>query len=353
MDSFRTHSSSKKDLPPGTVVYVGTNPPQPTQIILHVYDENSYTRIESADFQIIEHAIKSKKHLWIDIAGLANVELINSLCELLGVHPLIIEDIVNTRQRPKLESFNDFLFLVFKLIDSSAKHFDDKGEQFSLLSKKNLLLTFRESNNYNFSSIYQRLSTELSMIREEGSNYLTYLVIDGIVDHYFLYIEKTGGILEKMEDLIIANPDHVSLQNIYTVKRRTLLLRQTIAPLRDMMKLLLSDSGLIEPRYILYYRDLGDHISRIMESIDLHNDVAGGMMEIHLSSLNNNMSKSMKILTQFASIFIPLSFIASVYGMNFEFMPELKWHYGYPAVLLFMASVVVYLLFYFKRKKIF
>jgi len=354
MLSYKKLSSAKVGLPPGSVVYIGENPPQPSKITIHTYDSHSYRTDDTFNLSAIQESLTAGKHVWIDVSGLADVTRIGTVCEELAIHPLIVEDIVNTRQRPKLEVFEHYLFMVFKLLNVQAEKLTYTNEQFSMLVRKNLLLTFRESDQYDLTSLYQRLSTQLSMIRQQGSDYLAYLIMDNVVDSYFNFVEATTSKLEKMEDLLIADPEKIGLQEIYTIKRNTLTLRKTIAPLRDIMNLLLEDpSRLIEPNYRLYYRDLHDHTIRLLESIDLHHDMTSNMLDIYLSTLNNNMSRTMKVLTQFASIFIPLTFISSIYGMNFVNMPELKLRYGYPTVLIGMTIMVISMRIYFKRKKIF
>lgn len=350
----RKHSSAKAGMPPGSVVYVGENPPQKSSVIIHVYDDHSYQKYTGFNLGAIQDALATEKHVWVDVSGLSDIEQINELCKRIAIHPLIVEDIVNTKQRPKLEVFDHYLFMVFKLLGPPTTSVAYSSEQFSLLVRKNLLLTFRESDNYDLSSLYKRLNAELPMMRIQGSDYLAYLIMDSVIDNYFNFVETSTTMLETMEDLLINDPESVNLKEIYTIKRHTLTLRKTITPLRDIMHLLLDDpSELIDENYRLYYRDLHDHTIRLLESVDLHHDMTTGMLEIYLSTLNNRMNKTMKILTQFASIFIPLTFIVGIYGMNFTYMPELNYHYGYPAVLTGMALLAGFMLYYFKRKKIF
>ncbi|HAT7848055.1 TPA: magnesium/cobalt transporter CorA, partial [Legionella pneumophila] len=185
-------------------------------------------------------------------------------------------------------------------------------------------------------------------------DYLTYLIMDYIVDDYFNFVETSAQLLETLEDQLINKPETIKLQALYTIKRRTITLRKIIPPLRDIVHLLLTDDGgLINKKYNLYFRDLYDHCIRLVESIDLHREMSASMLDIYLSTINNRMNESMKILTLFASIFIPLSFIAGVYGMNFKFMPELDWRYGYPLILVTMVLLAILMLYFFKRKKLF
>ncbi len=335
-------------------MYVGEYPPKPTRITVHIYDTQSYETITNFQLNKINNALSQGKHVWIDVAGLADSQKITKICSEYKIHPLVIEDLLNTRQRPKLDVIDDYLFVVFKLLETPLEQLTYSTEQFSLIIKENLLITFRESEIYNLSSLYKRLSAEHSLVREHGSDYLTYLLMDYIVDDYFNFVEETGNLLEEIEDQLITKPETIELQSLYTTKRRTLTLRKTIAPLRDIVHLLLTDdSQLINDRYNLYFRDLYDHCIRLVESIDLHREMSASMLDIYLSTINNRMNETMKILTMFASIFIPLTFIVGVYGMNFEYMPELGWRYGYPTVMAGMAGLAVSMLYYFKRKKLF
>lgn len=354
MHHHKKQASSKTGLLPGTAVYVGENPPLPTYVNIHIYNAQNYRVMTELDFAVINKALRSGQYVWIDVYGLADTDKISNLCTEYKIHPLVIEDLLNTRQRPKLDVIDDYLFIVFKLLESPPDHLSYSAEQFSLLIKRNLLITFRESENYNLSSLYKRLSAEHSLVREHGSDYLTYLLMDYIIDDYFNFVEATALLLEEIEDQLIKKPETIELQSLYAIKRRTLTLRKTISPLRDIVHLLLIDNGgFINDRYNLYFRDLHDHCIRLVESIDLHREMTASMLDIYLSTINNRMNETMKILTLFASIFIPLTFIVGVYGMNFKFMPELDWHYGYPMVMGVMILLVISMLYFFKRKKLF
>lgn len=353
MSKHRRLSSTKKGMPPGSPVYVGEAAPKPTHFIVHIYDHEHYTQHHTLQPAQIKEALAANQQVWIDIHGLANSQEINQCCTEFSIHPLIIEDILNTKQRPKLDVLNEGLFIVFKLLYAIEHHLTYQNEQFSLIARQNLLITFRESNDFNFTTLYDRLKTPHSIIREHGVDYLTYLIMDSIVDNYLHLVEDAEATLTEIEELLIHNPEKVSLNTLYTLKRRNMTLRKTIAPLRDIVHLLLSEhSRLINPNYLLYYRDLHDHCIRLVDLINLHHEMTTGMLEIYLSSLNTHMNETIKVLTMFASLFIPLTFIAGLYGMNFHYMPELSWHYGYPAVLIFMAVVSGSMLYYFKRKKL-
>lgn len=353
MVHFRKQSSAKRGMMPGSAVYVGENPPKPTRAFIHIYDESNYQCHEGFDQALVEAALEEKKTVWIDIFGLQNVEQINHCCNVFGVHPLIVEDIMNTHQRPKVDVINEGLFIVFRMMDKPKEQECEESEQFSIIIKENLLITFRESDDEELVSLYKRLAMENSLIRDQVVDYLAYLLMDQVVDNFFDYVEGIEQSLTAIEDRLIENPQTISLQNLYVIKRRIMLLRKIIAPLRDIVHLLISSKGkLINAEYHMYFRDLHDHCLRLLEAIDLQREMTNNMLEIYLSTLNNRMNETMKILTLFASIFIPLTFIVGVYGMNFDYMPELKWRYAYPMVLCGMAFLAVAMLYFFKKKKL-
>lgn len=346
-------SAPKVGLPPGSPVYVGDKPAQPTVFQAHIFDKSFYQYVMQPDLADIAKAVQNNQQVWLDLHGLDNIPLINALADIFAIHPLVIEDILNTKQRPKLDILPEGLFIVFKLLKAHNELSLNEDEQFSLIIKKNLLITFRESDCFKFTLQYDRLRIEHSIVREHDVDYLMYLLIDSIVDNYLHIVDHAEGELDSMEETIIHYPDKISLSHLYAIKRRNMTLRKTIAPLRDIVHLFLTNHAqLINPNYLIYYRDLHDHCLRLVELINLHHEMTTDMQEIYLSTLNTRMNETMKVLTLFASLFIPLTFISGVYGMNFHYMPELEWHYGYPTVLSFMAVLAGGMLFYFRRKKL-
>ena len=346
-------AAHKVGLPPGSAVYVGNAPAKTTVLQAHFFDKSFYQCVLEPSLNDIKKAVNSNQQVWLDLHGLENIQLINALAEIFAIHPLVIEDILNTKQRPKLDILPDGLFIVFKLLKAHRESAINEEEQFSLIIKKNLLITFRETDSFKFTLQYDRLRIEHSIIREHDVDYLMYLLIDSIVDNYLHVVDLAENDLNRMEEMIIHHTDKISLSHLYGIKRRNMTLRKTIAPLRDIVHLFLTNhTQLINPNYLIYYRDLHDHCLRLVELINLHHEMTTDMQEIYLSSLNTRMNETMKVLTLFASLFIPLTFISGVYGMNFHYMPELDWHYGYPAVLSFMATLAGGMLFYFRRKKL-
>ncbi|KTC88097.1 MULTISPECIES: magnesium/cobalt transporter CorA [Legionella] len=348
--------SAKFGMPPGSLLYIGENPPNPTKLSIHIYDSDSYQNTESFEPELIHKALAKNQHVWIDVSGLADTQLITEICTEFDIHSLIIEDIFNTHQRPKLDELEDCLFFVFRLLNSPPTRVTYCTEQFCMVLKKNLLLTFRESNNYDLTPINQHLSSSTEpTTREQGSStYLSYLIIDNLVDSYFSFVESSDETLDSIENLLIKNPSSIHLPELYTLKRRTFTMRKIIAPLRDIIHVLVLENKFsFNPKNLLYYHDLLDHTSRLLESIDLQRETITGILEMYISTVNTRMNETIKVLTIFASLFIPLTFIAGIYGMNFVYMPELKWRYSYPAVLLVMLVIAILMIYYFKRKRLF
>lgn len=351
--THKSKASAKAGMLPGSAVYVGENPPLETKLLIHIYDKENYQKTDFFDPLLLHSALEKGQHIWIDVCGLADTKQITTLCKNFAIHPLIIEDILSTHQRPKLDDLGDTLFVVFKLLDPPKGQPRFKKEQFSMVLQKNLLITFRESENYDLNSLYKRLSTETSLIGEQHCGYLSFLIIDRIIDDYFTLVEQGEDTLTAIEDLLIKDPPSISLNDLYTIKRRTMTLRKVIAPLRDILHRLAAQTNhLVAKEFLIYYEDLFDHSERLLDSLNLQREMITGILEIYLSTLNNRMNETMKVLTVFASLFIPLTFIVGIYGMNFVYMPELKWRYSYPAVLLFMLVLALCMIYYFKRKKL-
>lgn len=331
-----------------------TKPAQDTQINLHRYDKTGKQTIEPYSYKKSAQFLESKQDIWIDICGLKNKEEIKKLCKDFSINPFIIEDILNTKQRPKLESTKEGFFIICKILDDSSSGLSYSSEQFSMIVKKNFLLTIRESDSCNLHSFYKKVGEPNDKLVEHGYHFLAYMLLDRIVDNYFHFVDNCETKLKEIENLLIKKPNAINLSTIYTIKRRLMSLRKVISPLKDLIHLLLTEHGnLIEKNYHLYYHNLYDHTARLIESIDLQREMISSILEIYLSTQNNILNETMKILTIFASLFIPLSFIAGIYGMNFKYMPELNWHYSYPIVLLVMLIVAISMLFYFKHKKLF
>jgi len=292
---------------------------------------------------------------WIDVNGLQDVDLIQRLGNHFGLHPLALEDVLNTGQRPKLEDFDENCFIVMRELRFDA---DAQTEQISMFLGKGWVITFQEAPGDPFEPVRERIRKGKGRIRKMGADYLAYALIDALVDGAFPILEKLGERLEELEKDLVGNPTRKLLQEIYALRRELLYLRRAIWPEREVIHALQrEDSQLVQPETRVYLRDCYDHTIQILDLLETYRDLAAGMLDLYLSSVSNRMNEIMKVLTVMSSIFIPLTFLAGVYGMNFNpaagpwNMPELNWPWGYPGVLVVMLGVVGAMLFYFRRKR--
>ena len=351
MSESLSYASEKSGLPPGSLVHVGAVHEHENKITVIDYNKST---TEKRTIESIEELLPYKNTdtvTWVIIEGLKDVSIIDAIGQHFDIHGLVLEDILNTHQRPKFEEFDDYLYIVIKAISLEKESFDIQYEQISLLLLNNFVFTFKEKPDDIFAPILNRLSNGKSQIRDHGADYLTYVIMDTIVDEYFALQDTFDELIETIEDELLTNPAAQTLTTIQKIKRELIFLRRTVSPLRELLAAIQrSDSTLINERTKRYFGDIYDHAIRIIEAMESYRDLIAGMLEIYLSSVSNKMNETMKVLTVFASIFIPLTFIAGVYGMNFEYMPELKWKWGYPALWAVFIGVSVFLLKFFKKK---
>ncbi len=342
----------KVGLPPGTPVYVGKKRVEKTRIVLINYDEQNYQEKEVKTVEdLISHRTKHKA-AWINLDGVHEFEVLQKISEYLGLHPLVLEDIMNTDQRPKIEDFGNYIYLVLKMLYYNEKNEDVIIEQLSLVLGSDFLVSFQERSGDVFDPIRDRIRNNRGLVRKMGVDYLAYALIDSIVDNYFTILERLGEKIEDLEDELISNPTTETLQKIHRLKRHMVFLRKSVWPLREAIsKLERERSPLIKENTVIYLRDVYDHTIQVIDAIETFRDILSGMLDIYLSSISNRMNEVMKVLTIIATIFIPLTLVAGIYGMNFKFMPELESQWGYPAVLLCMFIIGIIMLVYFKKKK--
>ncbi|MDD5745756.1 MAG: magnesium/cobalt transporter CorA [Candidatus Omnitrophica bacterium] len=290
---------------------------------------------------------------WINVDGGGRTEAIEKLGQYFNVHPLVMEGIAGAGQRPKFEDFEDYLFLVLKMLGYDEAQSEIREEQVSIIIGKNFVMSFQgEQDGDVFDSLRERIRTGKGRLRKLGADYLGYALVDAIVDHYFLILEKFGEHIETIEEQLIVNPGPAIMQKIYHLKRELIFLRKSVWPLREVISgLERCESGIIKKTTRTYLRDVYAHTIQVIDTIETFRDMVSGMLDLYLSSISNKMNEIMKVLTTFASIFIPLTFMAGVYGMNFKYMPELEWRWGYYAVLAAMVFVGGGLFFYFKKRK--
>ena len=289
---------------------------------------------------------------WLDIDGVHQADLLEAVGTHANLHPLVMEDIHNTYQRPKAEDYEDYLYIVLKMISWNEETKEVQAEQVSLILGKSYVISFKEDPGDIFDPVRLRLRESKGRIRKLGADYLAYSLLDQVVDHYFLVLENLGEQIEDLEEKLVTNPDSSTLQTIHHLKRELIFLRKSVWPLREAISSLeRSESPLFQPETLVYMRDVYDHTIQVIDTIETFRDMVSGMLDIYLSSVSNRMNEVMKVLTIIATIFIPLTFIAGVYGMNFVNMPELQWPWGYFMVWGVMIVIVIAMIIYFKRKK--
>ncbi len=337
---------------PGSVVYVGDDKSTPVTVTRIRYSADGYEPPRIVNPAECRPDTASTGVVWYTIDGVHNVEILKTVGANFGLHPLVLEDIGNTTQRPKLEGFDGYYFLAAKMITYDARSSKLKSEHVSIVFGQGFLVLFLQDPGDLFAPIRQRCEAGKGKIRASGSDYLAYALVDAIVDYYFHVLEDIGERIEKLEDEVVVNPTVTTLRTIHDVKRQLISLRRSIWPMREVVNSMIRDeSPLISKDVRIYLRDLYDHTVHVIDSVETMRDIINGTLDVYLSSVSNRLNQVMKVLTVMSSIFIPLTFIVGVYGMNFHYMPELEWRLGYPAVWLFMIALTGVLLILFKRKK--
>jgi magnesium transporter len=315
------------------------------------YSEHAFQEIHTDRVEEVLPLAINPANKWITIQGIHHIEALQQLGAAFGLHPLVVEDIVNTDQRPKIEDYGDYLFIVMKAV---TKHDSAQAlmvEQISVIVGENFVLCFLEGKDDPFAGLRERLRSEKGRLRTMGPDYLVYAHLDTIVDQYFPLLEQLGEDIELLEERLITQANREALKTLHQFKREMILLRRSIWPLREVLSHLeRGESTLIHSSTHIYLRDVYDHTIQLIETTETYRDMLAGMMDIYLTSLSNKLNETMKVLTVIATIFIPLTFIVGIYGMNFKFMPELKWTWGYPLVMGVMFMLAIGMLWSFRRK---
>jgi magnesium transporter len=333
-------------------VYIGKKKVDKIKITIINYDEEQFQEKEVGTIDEVFPFSDKSTATWINLDGIHQVDNIEKIGKHFKIHPLVLEDIVNTGQRPKMEDFSNYLFMVLKMLRYDEEENETKTEQVSLILSSNYVISFQESEGDVFDPIRERIRTDRGRIRKMGVDYLAYSLIDAIVDNYFMVLEKIGEKIEDIEDELVKNPTPEVLHTIHRLKRELIFLRKSVWPLREVISRLERwESPLIDKSIDIYLRDVYDHTIQVIDALETFRDMLSGMLDIYLSSVSNRMNEVMKVLTIIATIFIPLTLVAGIYGMNFKYMPELDWFWGYPMVYTVMLAVSAVMLIYFRRKK--
>jgi magnesium transporter len=342
----------KAGLPSESLVYTGER--KDGKINIHIIDYNDAGFVEKETANVDE-CIPYKNQptvTWINMDGVHQASTLEKLGDCFGLHRLVMEDILNTDQRPKTEDYGEYIYLVAKMI-TNGKGSEITTEQVSIILGSNFVLSFQDGVEGDvFNVIRDRLRSGKGRIRKTGADYLVYALLDSIVDNYFVILEKLGDRIEALEAELIETPTQKTVQKIYQLKRELIFLHNAVWPLREVVSALGKDeSALIRESTAPYIRDVYDHVIQVIDSVDIYREMTSGMLDMYLSSVSNRLNQVMKVLTVIATIFMPLTFIVGLYGMNFKHMPELEAPYGYPAVVALMVVIAGFMLVVFKKKK--
>lgn len=351
---IRKRTGKKAGSAPGTLVHIGEKAAESVRIRVMDYDGERLeeTEIDAAAAAGCRRYGETPTVSWINVDGIHQTEVIEALGNAFALHPLVQEDILNTEQRPKMESYDNALFLVFKMLSYDEILDEVRTEQVSLILGPTWVLSFQEREGDVFDGVRERLRGGKGRIRRQGADYLAYALLDAAVDSYFGILEKIGDDIEELETELINAPVPATLERIHHFKREMILLRKAVWPLREVISGLQRDeSDLVADTTDVYLRDVYDHTIQILDTVETFRDIIAGMLDLYLSSISNRMNEIMKVLTIIATIFIPLTFIVGVYGMNFVYIPELKWHWGYFAVWGVMLAIAGAMFVFFRRRK--
>lgn len=344
----------KAGLPPGSLVHIGEKTRETTKIHCLDYDAS---RVDEKETETIEECFPYKDTptvTWINVDSVHDPEILKKLGAAFGLHPLVLEDILNTDQRPKLEDYGEYLFVVLKMLSYQHDSESTIIEQVSLVLGPHYVISFQEQGKPGdvFDGIRARLKSGAGRIRKMGADFLAYSLLDALVDSYFIILERLGEKIELLEDELLSEPSTSTVGTIQHLRREMIFLRKAVWPLREVVSgLQRGESQLVSQPTGIYLRDVYDHTIHVIDTVETLRDMLSGMMDIYLSSISYKMNEVMKLLTVISTVFIPLTFMVGVYGMNFEYLPELKWHWAYPVLWGIMLGIAISMLIYFWRKK--
>ena len=351
IDLFRIRESRKAGLPPGTPLHVGERKVGAVRLRAMSYDRDTFREKEGITVTEALRELERPETTWIDVVGIHDEGVLSEIGEAQGLHPLTIEDIMNTNQRPKVEEYDGLVFIVMHMLFVPDGEEKIVREQVSLVLMKGKVISFQEQDGDVFEKIRDRIRKGAGKVRSARADYLAYALVDAMVDAYFLVLEYIGDRLEELEDEVLSGENREILGELHDMRRRIIELRRSVWPFREVIhRLVESPPPLITPDTVVYLRDVFDHTIRVVEMTESVRDVLSSILDLHLSIVSNRMNEVMKVLTIIATIFIPLTFVAGVYGMNFKNMPELGWKYGYPAVLILMLIMFGMMVKWFKKK---
>ncbi len=340
----------KTGLPPGTLVFTGRKKVEETHVTLIQFNAEGHIHE-----QYLKEALPSPEEgalvSWYDVRGLHNVDLIQQLGERFHIHPLVLEDVLDTQQRPKFEEYDNGIFLTVQHLTFDREAYEIKTEQVAIYAGENFVISFQEDEDDLFPPIRERIQSGRGKIKKRGADYLAYALVDNVVDNYYVLMDQIEEVLDRLEEDILSSPSRRSKERIHDLKLQSIMLRKMVSPLREAIgRFSRSDSPFIAETTEVFLRDLYDHTVQVMDSIETYRDVMSGLYDLYLSEISFKTNNVIQLLTIISTIFIPLTFLAGVYGMNFEYMPELKWRYGYFIIWGIMILVAGTLIYLFRRK---
>ncbi|MDD5192432.1 MAG: magnesium/cobalt transporter CorA [Candidatus Nanoarchaeia archaeon] len=321
-----------------------------TKVTIIDYDANKFKEREAKSIDECKWFKNTSTVTWIDTE---NTEIIKQLDACFGLHPLILEDIKNTNQRPKLEDFGDYIYMLIKMLSYNQQDGTVEVEQISLILGKNFVISFQSGKKGDaFESVREKIRKSKGKIRKMGADYLVYRIIDAVIDNCFTVLEYLGERIELLEEELVSNPSTETIKRLHDLKREVIVLRRSVWPLREVINSLeRGDSSLIKKSTKIYLRDIYYNAVQVMDNIETTRDILSEMIDIYLSSMSNKLNEIMKVLTIIATIFMPLTFVAGMYGMNFKFFPEIYWKYGYLFFWIIVILIASSMILYFKKKK--
>jgi magnesium transporter len=352
MPRFVKKTSKKAGLPPGALFHIGERRQAITRVTVMDYDGDRLDETTPGDVEAVFPLRDAPATSWINVDGVHDMTVIEKLGQHFLIHPLTLEDTVNTAQRPKLEEFDDYLYMALKMLTWDDEAGRLRAEQVSLVLGHHFLISFQEAEGDVFAPVRTRIRQGRGRLRRSGGDYLAYALIDSVVDHYFVVLELLGEKIEALEEQLYANDGDDPLAAIFRLKQEMIYLRKQIGPLREpLSQLHKSENPLIQEKHRVFFADVYDHLLQALEVVESLRDVLSGLQDLYISMTGQRMNEIMKVLTIIATIFIPITFVAGIYGMNFEVMPELKWRWGYFAVWGVFAAIGGAMLVYFKRRR--
>jgi len=344
--------SRKIGLSPGTLIHLGRRMASEVRIeVLHCAGESELTQRIAENVDELAVYRGAPGLTWIDVNGIHDVQLIGRIGEIFGLHPLLLEDVVNAHQRPKFEPHGEHLFLVLKMLLHNEETDEIEAEQVSVVIGQGFVLTFQEQERDTFDSVRRRLADPSTRVRQHGADFLAYALVDTIVDNYFAVLEWLGDHIDDVETRLIASPDQATLREVYDIRHSLVELRRAVWPLRDALAAMgRGDAPLIQPGTLPYLRDVQDHALRVIDTLETYRDMAVTLVEMYMSGASHRLNEVMRVLTVIATIFIPLTFIVGVYGMNFDHFPELHWWWAYPVLWVIMLAIAGGMVGFFRRR---